>query len=58
MGEDEDYDQLVINWDGEEIIGRGKFNIVEDMGDGQSALVLATDTNGPVLVYKLPTGGL
>ena len=36
----------------------GKFNIVEDMGDGQSALVLATDTNGPVLVYKLPTGGL
>ena len=32
----------------------GKFNIIEDMGNGRSALVLVTSTTGPVYVYKLP----
>jgi len=35
-----------------------KFNIIEDMGNGQSALVLVTSTKGPVYVYKLPKGAL
>jgi hypothetical protein len=33
----------------------GKFNIIEDMGNGRSALVLVTSTTGPVYVYKLPS---
>jgi hypothetical protein len=32
-----------------------RFNIVEDMGNGQSALVLVNSVTGPVYVYKLPT---
>ena len=35
-----------------------KFNIVEDMGNGQSALVVCMDTNLPVYVYKLPVLGV
>lgn len=31
-----------------------KFNIVEDMGNGQSCLVAATRESGPTYVYKLP----
>lgn len=40
------------NWRG----AYSKFNIVEDMGNGQSALVLVTEIQGPVYVYKLPAG--
>ena len=29
-----------------------------DMGDGQSALVVVNDIEGPVYVYKVPQGGL
>jgi hypothetical protein len=36
----------------------GKFNIIEDMGNGQSALVLVTSIYGPVYVYKLPASGV
>jgi hypothetical protein len=36
----------------------GKFSIVEDMGNGQSALVLVNSTTGPVYVYKLPAAGV
>lgn len=32
----------------------GKFNMVEDMGNGRTALVVVTDVMGPVYVYKLP----
>lgn len=32
----------------------GKFNLVPDMGNGRSALVLVTSTTGPVYVYKVP----
>ena len=35
-----------------------KFNLIEDMGNGQGALVLVTDTFGPVYVYRLPKGPL
>lgn len=35
-----------------------KFNIIEDMGNGQSAIVLVTDTRGPVYVYKIPRQGM
>lgn len=31
-----------------------KFNIIEDMGNGRSALCLVTHTTGPTYVYKLP----
>ncbi len=36
----------------------GKFRMINDMGDGRSALVMHTSTIGPVFVYKLPFGGL
>lgn len=32
----------------------GKFRIIDDMGGGQSALVMHTSTEGPLFVYKLP----
>lgn len=35
-----------------------KFNIVEDMGNRQSALVVCMDNNSPVYVYKLPVLGV
>jgi hypothetical protein len=35
-----------------------KWNIVEDMGNTQSAIVAATSTQGAVYVYKLPLAGL
>jgi hypothetical protein len=35
-----------------------KWNVIEDMGNGQSAIVVATDINGPVYVYKVPLAGL
>jgi hypothetical protein len=35
-----------------------KFNIVEDMGNGQSALVLLNAIDQPTYVYKLPLGGV
>jgi hypothetical protein len=35
-----------------------KFNIIEDMGNGQSALVLVTSNKSPVYVYKLPMGAI
>jgi hypothetical protein len=35
-----------------------KFNIVEDMGNGQSGLVVCMDTSQPVYVYKLPVQGV
>jgi hypothetical protein len=34
-----------------------RFNIVRDMGDGRSALVLANSTSTPVYVLKIPSGG-
>jgi len=36
----------------------GKFNLIEDMGNGQAALVLVTDVFGPVYAFKLPVGGV
>lgn len=35
-----------------------KWNIVEDVGGNQSAIVTVTDIDGPVYVYRLPRGGL
>jgi hypothetical protein len=35
-----------------------RFNIIEDMGDGQSALTIVNSTRGPVYVYKLPRAGI
>jgi hypothetical protein len=35
-----------------------KFNLIEDMGNGQSALVVVNSTSGPVYVYKLPAAGV
>ena len=35
-----------------------KFNIIEDMGNGQSALVVVLNVGGPVYVYKLPVSGV
>ena len=35
-----------------------KFNIIEDMGNGQSALVVVLNVGGPVFVYKLPVSGV
>jgi hypothetical protein len=35
-----------------------KFNIVEDMGNGQSALCLVCSTTGSTYVYKLPVQGV
>jgi hypothetical protein len=36
----------------------GKWQIIQDMGNGQSALVYATDVTGPTWVLKLPHAGL
>jgi hypothetical protein len=36
----------------------GRFNIVENMGNGQSALCIVNDTTGPTYVYKLPANGV
>lgn len=35
-----------------------KWNIVEDMGNGQSAIVALTKIDGPVYVYKVPLAGV
>lgn len=35
-----------------------KFNLIEDMGNGQSALVVVCSTTGSTYVYKLPRGGV
>jgi hypothetical protein len=35
-----------------------KWNIVENMGNGQSAIVFVGDIAGPTYVYKVPTSGL
>lgn len=35
-----------------------KWNIIEDMGNGQSALVVATGYDSPLYVYKVPRSGL
>ncbi len=35
-----------------------KWNIIEDMGNGQSAIVVLTAIDGPVYVYKVPKSGL
>jgi len=35
-----------------------KWNIVEDMGNGQSAIVFVGDISGPTYVYKVPPAGL
>jgi hypothetical protein len=35
-----------------------KWNIVENMGNGQSAIVLATDISGPTYVYRVPMAGI
>jgi hypothetical protein len=35
-----------------------KFNIVNDMGNGQACLVVCTQEGGPSYVYKLPAGEL
>lgn len=35
-----------------------KWNIVEDMGNGQSAIVVCTEIDNPTYVYKLPKNGL
>lgn len=37
---------------------RSKFNIIEDMGNGQSALVVCMEVNAPTYVYKLPMEGI
>lgn len=34
----------------------GRFNIVQNMGNGQACLVLCTSISGPTYVYKLPVG--
>ena len=36
----------------------GRFNIIEDMGNGQSALVVYNDITQPIYVYKLPVAGI
>jgi hypothetical protein len=36
----------------------GRWNIIRDMGDGRSALVLAATTSNDVYVYKIPAAGL
>jgi chitodextrinase len=36
----------------------GRFNIIRDMGDGRSALVLVNGAASPVYVYKIPAAGL
>lgn len=35
-----------------------RFNIIQDIGGGRSALVLVNNVNGPVYVYKLPVAGV
>lgn len=35
-----------------------KWNIVENMGDGQSAIVYTPSISNPTYVYKIPSGGL
>ncbi|MEP7245365.1 MAG: hypothetical protein ABI885_17065, partial [Gammaproteobacteria bacterium] len=35
-----------------------KWNIIEDMGNGQAAIVFVGDINGPTYVYKVPVSGL
>lgn len=35
-----------------------RFNIIEDMGNGQSALVVVNSTTGATFVYKLPAAGV
>jgi hypothetical protein len=36
----------------------GKFNIINDMGNGQSALVLTNRNTDPTYVYKIPASGV
>jgi hypothetical protein len=35
-----------------------KFNIISDMGNGQSALVVCMEVDQPTYVYKLPRAGV
>jgi hypothetical protein len=35
-----------------------KFQMIQDMGNGQSAIVMATNVNGPTYVMKIPTIGI
>jgi hypothetical protein len=35
-----------------------KWNVIEDMGNGQSAIVVVTSIEGPVYVYKVPKSGI
>jgi hypothetical protein len=35
-----------------------KWNIIEDMGNGQSAIIMCTAYDGPVHVYKVPKSGM
>jgi hypothetical protein len=35
-----------------------KWQMIEDMGNGQSAIVYVTDVRGPAYVYKLPMAGV
>jgi hypothetical protein len=35
-----------------------KWNIIEDMGNGQSAIVILTDITAPLYVYKVPASGI
>ena len=41
-----------------ELHANSKFNIIQDMGNGQAALVVCMDTGGPTYVYKLPANGV
>jgi hypothetical protein len=36
----------------------GRFNIIQDMGNGQSAFVLLNSTTGSTYVYKIPAEGI
>lgn len=36
----------------------GRFRMIEDMGNGQAALVLHVAVNGPAFVYKMPSGAI
>ena len=35
-----------------------KLQLIEDMGNGQSAIVFVTDVRGPTYVYRVPAGGV
>lgn len=35
-----------------------KWNVIEDMGNGQSAVIIVTEIDGPVYVYRVPPSGL